>query len=154
MASPVPQLAAATECASPALCYACCMIAGALRARASFAVLILPPLLLLAQSASSDDTSCKDASTTAAMRACENLRYESADQKLNAAYARLVTQVDHLRREKLKQSQRAWVAFRNANADFLASAAEGGTLGPLIRVTAMAEMTEARATELEKIAKQ
>lgn len=129
------------------------MIARELRAGASFAALILP-LLLFAQSASSDDTSCKDASTTAAMRACENLRYERADEKLNAAYARLVTQVDQPRREKLKQAQRAWVAFRNANADFLASAAEGGTLAPLIRVTATAEMTETRAAELQKIAKQ
>ncbi len=88
------------------------------------------------------------------MRSCENQRYEKADQRLNAIYAKLVAQVDPQRREKLKQAQRSWVTFRNANADFLASAAEAGTLAPLIRVTAMADMTDGRAAELEKLVKQ
>ncbi len=130
------------------------MIAGTLRARTPWAVLFLTPLLLFAQSSAADDTSCKDASTTAAMRSCENQRYEKADQRLNAIYAKLVAQVDPQRREKLKQAQRSWVTFRNANADFLASAAEAGTLAPLIRVTAMADMTDGRAAELEKLVKQ
>jgi uncharacterized protein YecT (DUF1311 family) len=96
------------------------------------------------------DDSCKDAATTAAMRACENTRYQKADQELNAIYAKLTKQLEPARQEKLRQSQRAWLAFRDANADFLAGAAEGGTLAPLIKVTVMAEMTEARTQELQK----
>jgi uncharacterized protein YecT (DUF1311 family) len=44
----------------------------------------------------------------------------------------------------------AWVRFRDANADFLADVAQGGTLAPVLRVIALADMTEARSRELKK----
>ncbi len=94
---------------------------------------------------------CSNATTTADMRACENARYDQANRQLNAVYARLMKQLDPARREKLRLAQRAWVRFRDANADFLASAAEGGTLAPLLRVNALADMTEARVKELAKL---
>lgn len=94
---------------------------------------------------------CRNASTTAAMRECENARYEAADRRLNEIYSRLMRSLARSRQEKLQAAQRAWLQFRDANAGFLSSAAEGGTLEPLIRITALADMTEARATELMKL---
>jgi uncharacterized protein YecT (DUF1311 family) len=88
------------------------------------------------------------------MRACENSRYEESEHRLNSEYGQLMKHLDPFRQEKLRAAQRAWLAFRNANADFLASEAQGGSLAPLIKVTALADMTEARATELAKLGKQ
>ena len=95
-------------------------------------------------------TDCKNATTTAAMRACENARFEKADRELNAAYNDLMQQLDDGRREKLRLAQSAWLHFRETNADFEADAARGGTLAPLIKVTVLADMTEARTAELKK----
>ncbi len=94
---------------------------------------------------------CRNASTTAAMRACENARYQAADLRLNGLFAQLMKDLDPSRREKLRAAQRAWLQFRDANAEFLASAAAGGTLEPLLRITALADMTEARAAGLAKV---
>jgi uncharacterized protein YecT (DUF1311 family) len=95
-------------------------------------------------------TDCKNATTTAAMRACENARFQKAEQELNAVYNDLMQQLDVARKEKLRAAQSAWLQFREANADFEADAARGGTLAPLIKITVLADMTEARTVELKK----
>ena len=99
-------------------------------------------------------TDCKKATTTAAMRACENTRYQKAEQELNAVYKDLMQQLDEGRREKLRLAQSAWLQFREANAAFEADAARGGTLAPLIKMTVLADMTEARTAELKKALQQ
>ena len=93
---------------------------------------------------------CKNAQTTADMRACENARYEKAEQELNMVYENLMQKLDSGQQEKLRVAQRAWLKFRDANADFMADAARGGTLEPLIRTSVLADMTAARAAELRK----
>jgi uncharacterized protein YecT (DUF1311 family) len=100
------------------------------------------------------DQGCKDAATTAAMRTCENSRYERSEQKLNAEYGRLMKQLDRSRQEKLRAAQRAWLSFRDANAAFVESEAENGSLAPILKISALADMTEARALELARIGKQ
>ncbi len=99
-------------------------------------------------------TDCKKATTTAAMRACENARFLKAEQELNAVYKDLMKQLDDGQREKLRSAEDAWLRFREANADFQADAARGGTLAPLIKVTVLADMTEARTAELKKALQQ
>jgi len=112
----------------------------------AYVLLILAQAAVNAPAARAD--SCSDAATTAAMRDCENMRYRAADQQLNTLYARLLSQLDNDRRQKLRLAQRAWVQYRDANAEFLAAAAKGGSLAPLLKITAMADMTEARVKEL------
>ena len=84
------------------------------------------------------------------MRSCENNRYQRAEHALDAVYAELMKQLDAAGKEKLRTAQSAWLQFRQAETDFEAQVAEGGTLAPLIRITVMADMTEARAVELKK----
>ena len=93
---------------------------------------------------------CSSETTTAGMRNCENLRYERAQKALDAAYAELMKQLDEGGKAKLRAAQSAWLQFRKADADFEASRAAGGTLAPLIKITVMADLTEARAVELKK----
>ena len=66
------------------------------------------------------------AQTQAAMNAQARAEFEKADAELNKTYEALLTKLpDAEGKEKLKQSQRAWVAFRDAEAAFAANQARG-----------------------------
>jgi uncharacterized protein YecT (DUF1311 family) len=93
---------------------------------------------------------CEDAVTTAAMRACEDSRYQIALRELNAAYQSLMKTLDRGHQQKLRLAERAWLRFRDTSADFQASRVQGGTLAPLVRITILTDMTKARTQELSK----
>ncbi len=117
---------------------------------------VLGCLLLLsingycATQAAQATAACKSATTNAEMLNCQNLRYQKAQARLDAAYGKLLGKLDAEGKIKLQAAEAAWVVFRKANADFEADAARGGTMAPLIRTTVLADMTEARSATLEK----
>jgi uncharacterized protein YecT (DUF1311 family) len=100
---------------------------------------------------SAEHQDCSAATTTAAMRSCEIARYARAERELRAVYSELSGKSDVAARSKLAASQSAWEQFRIANADFHADTARDGTMAPLLRNTALAEMTEARVAELKQM---
>jgi uncharacterized protein YecT (DUF1311 family) len=104
-----------------------------------------------APSVLSDRLDCDRAEITAAMRQCENLRYEKADSELNRIYQRLSDIQDEIGRKKLQLSQRAWIKYRDLNAEFIGDSMRGGSLQPLLIVTTKADMTEERSEELAKL---
>ena len=106
--------------------------------------------LPLLRAQTTGDTDCQKANTTAEMRTCENARYHKADEELNMVYQKLIRTLNDSQRGKLRLAQRAWLQFREAEAEFQASQAEGGTLAPLLKVSALADMTESRTGELRK----
>jgi uncharacterized protein YecT (DUF1311 family) len=90
------------------------------------------------------------AQTQAAMNAQARAEFERADSKLNKTYEALLKKLpDAWSKEKLKQSQRAWVAFRDAEAEFAADQARGGSMAPTIRYQTMAELTQQRIKQLD-----
>lgn len=93
---------------------------------------------------------CQNATTSSAMRACENRRYADAQRELDAAYQDVLRHLDEAQRQKLRVAQRAWLRFRDTNAEFQASLAQGGTLGLLLKTGSLTEMTQARTLELKK----
>ena len=93
---------------------------------------------------------CASAETTLALRSCESARYVNAEKQLNSAYRQLEKSLDLGRRIKLRVAQRAWLRFREADARFQGDGARGGTLAPLLEVSALADLTEARTAELRK----
>jgi uncharacterized protein YecT (DUF1311 family) len=82
-------------------------------------------------------------------------QYKKADQVLNATYAKVLKDYakDPQFLAKLKQAQRAWVAFRNAHleARFPKSdkQAEYGSSYPTYRYNVLTELTEQRTKELK-----
>lgn len=99
-----------------------------------------------------EKAACENAQSTAAMRECEGARLARAEAAMKAAYDAAAAKLDQRGREKLRAAQSAWRRFREAEAGFQADAARDGTLAPLIATSARAELTEARARELEKAA--
>ncbi len=114
-----------------------------------FSVLALAVQSAVAQTAPAN-LPCSSATTTADMLNCENQRYERSEQELNSAYSALMKKLDETGKSKLRAAQQAWLKFRTANAEFQADVARGGTLAEVIRITVLADMTQARSAELRK----
>jgi len=90
------------------------------------------------------------AQTQATMNAQARADFERADAELNKTYETLLTKLpDAEGKEKLKESQRGWLAFRDAEAAFAADQARGGSMAPTIRYEVMAELTQQRIKQLK-----
>ena len=90
------------------------------------------------------------ARTQAAMNAQARAEFVKADAELNKAYEALLAKLpDGQGKEKPKQSQRAWLAFRDAEAAFAADQARGGSMAPTIRYETIAELTQERIKQLK-----
>jgi uncharacterized protein YecT (DUF1311 family) len=120
---------------------------------AALSLFLVAPLLYtspLDAQAGVHTPACGSASNTAAMRACEQTRFDRADHELQTVYARLLAQVAPPAKVKLRAAETAWLHYRKTEADFQAEAAKGGSLAPLLRITILADLTEARSADLNK----
>jgi uncharacterized protein YecT (DUF1311 family) len=91
-----------------------------------------------------------NAQTQAAMNAEARADFKRADAELNKTYEAVLKKLpDDESKQKLKQSQRAWLAFRDAEAAFAADEAHGGSMAPTLRYETMAELTEQRIKQLK-----
>ena len=76
--------------------------------------------------------------------------FEKADTELNKSYEALLRKLpDTEGKEKLKQSQRGWLAFRDAEATFASDQARGGSMASTIRYEIMTELTQQRIKQLK-----
>jgi len=97
---------------------------------------------------------CSQEVSTAEMQTCANRLYQEADAELNQVYRQLIAQLPAQRKTQLKASQQAWLAFRDKNATFAASVAEGGSIASLVGVTELTAMTRSRTEQLRAYLKQ
>jgi uncharacterized protein YecT (DUF1311 family) len=90
------------------------------------------------------------AQTQAGMNAQARADFERADSERNKTYEALLTKLsDTESKQKLKESQRAWLAFRDAEAAFAADQLRGGSMAPTIRYETMAELTQQQIKQLK-----
>ncbi len=95
-------------------------------------------------------TSQVDAQTQAEMNAQARKDFERVDAELNKIYQSLLAKLaDTEAKNKLRESQRAWIAFRDAEAAFAADQFRGGSAAPVLRWTSMNETTEQRIKQLK-----
>ena len=81
------------------------------------------------------------------MNAQARAEFERADAELNKRYEALLKKLpDAESKQKLKESQRAWLAFRDAEATF--AAGPRGTMAPTLRYATMTELTQQRIKQL------
>lgn len=92
---------------------------------------------------------CNSPQNTPEMRDCAGIALKKADDELNAVYGKLLKTLDPEGQRRLKESQRAWIKFRDTDAEFRADLNRGGTMEPLTRTTTKAERTAQRAKELK-----
>lgn len=80
--------------------------------------------------------------------------FEKADKELNLVYAKVQAKLDEESRTKLKTAQRAWVAFRDAQADLDADFMRGGSAAPMLHSGSLTETTKKRIADLKEFLKQ
>lgn len=106
-------------------------------------LLALVPLLL-APLAQADE--CANATTQADMNQCAGRQNQAADKELNTLYQQISQRLKERpqSQKQLINAQRAWVAFRDAECTFSASAVQGGSVYPLIYSNCTTDLTKAR----------
>ena len=123
-------------------------------------------LLLVGSAGMAHAADCKDPQTNYDMKMCAAEDFKKADAELNVAYAKALdearkwypaskgspgneTMPDNA--AVLRDAQRAWVAFRDANCKYQYQIYYGGTHAPLAHTLCMADMTKARTKELRQL---
>lgn len=92
------------------------------------------------------------AQTQAAMNAQARADFVRADADLNKTYQAVLAKLRETEsQQKLKETQRAWIASRDAEAARAAKEAEGGTMAPTLRYGTMTQLTRERIAELKAI---
>ena len=95
--------------------------------------------------------SISSAQTQQEMNAQAAEEFKKADKELNEVYAKVIGVLDDEAKEWLKKSQRAWLAYRDAEAAFRADAeARGGSMWPLIHEGARGKLTKDRVRALRE----
>ena len=75
--------------------------------------------------------------------------FRAADVRLNRIYQKvLAASSDDEARTKLIKAQRAWIVYRDAQAEFEADEARGGSMEPMLRWGTMAALTRERIKAL------
>ena len=87
-------------------------------------------------------------SSTYALKAVENERWETWDELLNEIYGVLKEQLLPDEMEQLREEQRDWIKFRDERALESSLQYKGGTMEQLEYVIVLANLTEERCFEL------
>jgi uncharacterized protein YecT (DUF1311 family) len=86
----------------------------------------------------------------AGMDICAGADFQVADAKLNADYEEIIKRLsdDADARKLLQASQRAWIAFRDAECKFSSSGVEGGSAYPMVYAMCLRGLTDERVVQL------
>ncbi|OXI37009.1 lysozyme inhibitor LprI family protein [Burkholderia aenigmatica] len=113
-------------------------------------------LFAVASDALADDAEraaiCKTAeetSYTADVRNCLRLKYEAADQRLNAVYKAKMANLDEPGKARLRHDERRWLKARDAACAESRQPDAGGTLGLVEVDSCFVDETERRVKVIE-----
>lgn len=116
----------------------------------SIAVLLVVLAVLPGRMAHAED--CGADSTQMELTQCAVDRFAASDSELNAVYRQVRQRLGDLpdSNRRLVAAQRAWIAFRDAECGFEASAVAGGSLAPMIIADCRDRLTRLRVEDLTR----
>jgi len=88
------------------------------------------------------------AQSTADMKDDASTEHGVSDKAMNIAYANLMTVLNEEGKKRLKEAQRAWIAYRDAQAGFDSHHLSGGTMEGLEQIGALNLLTQERTKRL------
>lgn len=91
------------------------------------------------------------AQTTADMEKEAGAALEKTDAELNKVYKELRETLSEDEKERLKEVQKLWIAFRDKEAEFAASLYDGGSMAGLVKINTMTTATENRVRGLKNL---
>lgn len=112
------------------------------------AIAMLSGLPALAQDEKLDcDARAPDQMT---LNRCAVRRYQAIDAKLNEVYRTMIKKYDARNRALLLASEKAWLAYRDAECTFETAPVEGGSFHTLVYYECLSGMTTRRVNELNE----
>ncbi|MBH3427211.1 lysozyme inhibitor LprI family protein [Pseudomonas alkylphenolica] len=107
--------------------------------------------VVVAQSDSPAYSQCmQTAETTLDMNNCNGAEIDRQDARLNGAYKKAMATLEPTQQTQLRDAQRLWIKYRDANCKLYYSLT-GGTIDQLNGAGCVLELTKARADELGKL---
>ena len=92
---------------------------------------------------------CESRSSQAEASRCAYEEYKAADAELNKVYGQLAGVLDAEDKASLKESELAWIKYRDTTCVFESSQYKGGTMRGMIESFCLARVTKARTAELK-----
>ncbi len=92
----------------------------------------------------------KSGGVTSKMMDCIGTETTRQDARLNKVFKEAMAQLDATNKTRLRDAQKAWISFRDANVNFYADP-NGGTAATVSGADRFLIMTAQRASELEKL---
>jgi uncharacterized protein YecT (DUF1311 family) len=92
---------------------------------------------------------CEGSGSQAEASACAYEKYKAADAELNRVYGQLAGVLDAEDKAALKESELAWIKYRDTTCVFESSQYKGGTMRPMIESVCLERVTKARTAELK-----
>lgn len=114
---------------------------------ARHAFILLASLICAVVPGGADDP-CGRARSQAEAIQCYGAEYKKSDSALKATYDRLSQILSLDGRKWLTKAQTAWIEFRHANCEFVATEYEGGSAAALSRTVCLKVMSDRREAEL------
>jgi len=111
---------------------------------------------LVVSNAYADDTKAKKATgcfataeTQYAMDVCAGQDFKKADDALNTLYKQMLPRYEAADQALIKDAERKWLAYRDAECAFDSNSTIGGSFHPTAETMCRTEKTEARVKELK-----
>ena len=93
---------------------------------------------------------CKGAITQQDLNDCSEKDYRKWDGELNQVYDRIMASLEEKNQLKLKEAQKKWIKYRDANCQ-AEREYHGGSMAPMIQAYCLRDNTKDRIKELERI---
>jgi uncharacterized protein YecT (DUF1311 family) len=119
--------------------------------RSAYAFAALAALIALGAPAAAEEIDCTDPQTQTLLNLCAAADHDAADERLNGLYAKVRERLagDERKLGLLREAQRAWIGYRDAECAFQASTVEGGSAQPMVTSQCLADQTTRRAADLD-----
>jgi len=103
-----------------------------------------------ADASSQKDPKCDPASYTQFdMDVCASQDFTKVDDALNALYRKMLPRYNPADQALLKDAERKWLAWRDAESAFDTNLSKGGSMHPMVESMCWTEKTKTRIKELE-----
>lgn len=80
---------------------------------------------------------------------CEGENFKQADAKLNAVYAKLLKKISAAGQPKLRDAQKAWIAYRDAQCAFETLGTIDGSIHSMVVAQCLTDLTVQQTNRLQ-----
>jgi len=92
---------------------------------------------------------CSSLNTQTAMNLCEGDNFKQADAELNAVYVKLLSKISVTGQSKLREAQKAWIKYRDAQCEFDTMGTTGGSIHSMMLWQCLTDLTAQQTKRLQ-----